>query len=146
MCAQQLLPAWNGAGKLEAPTRPAARLELLHARRRAWTIPCQRSQARLCTDPLPVNSHSSQPARAAWLPAISWGLRGEAWICAALKRAAKVFILSVWLETPSHHLCTFRFTACPLPKGHDAMSRAAVVPLCSYHQPKSQQHRGASHT
>lgn len=91
MCAQWLFRVWNGAGKLEAPTRPAALLELLHARRIMWTILCQHGQTRLCTDPLPIDSPNSQPVRADWPPAISWGLRGEAWICASLKRAAKVF-------------------------------------------------------
>lgn len=73
MCAQRLSPVREGAGKLAAPTHPAARLELLHARRRAWSILCQHSQARLLTDLLPIDFPNPQPVRAAGLLATSWG-------------------------------------------------------------------------
>lgn len=111
-------------GSLAAPTHPAACLELLHARR-AWTILCQHSQARLCTDPLPIDIPSPQAVRVAWIPAIIWGwaLKGEAWTCAAQKEQQKT-------EAPSQH---FALWVHSLNTAQDASSEAVVVPPCTSH-------------
>lgn len=158
MCVQQLSPAWKGAGKLAAP--PVLLL--------AWS--CSMPGDERGPSPAGSNDPGCVQTRCpsaslgspspAWLPAKIWGWRprGEAWVCAAPKRAAKVVRRSVQPETPSHDLCALGSlpgSGSPMPHIQDVMSWAIVPPEKNLkksshhtgsHKPKDQQHRGAPHT
>lgn len=131
MCVQQLSPAWKGAGKLAAP--PVLLL--------AWS--CSMPGDERGPSPAGSNDPGCVQTRCpsaslgspspAWLPAKIWGWRprGEAWVCAAPKRAAKVVRRSVQPETPSHDLCALGSlpgSGSPMPHIQDVMSWAVVPP------------------
>lgn len=131
MCVQQLSPAWKGAGKLAAP--PVLLL--------AWS--CSMPGDERGPSPAGSNDPGCVQTRCpsaslgspspAWLPAKIWGWRprGEAWVCAAPKRAAKVVRRSVQPETPSHDLCALGSlpgSGSPMPHIQDVMSWAIVPP------------------